>query len=217
MLDSSLHASWTAKLDAARATMKERAVASSVLIEIAAQHPLVDGVLPNEEFRTRLDRGKELFDAFRASGRAVEVYVPGSRHMFDGQPDLISLSSAGKSYLESLSIPSELIHGEDLNYRYKGTDGVYGSADECFVASQYFKDGLFGTLASVTSPAQMLRKTLHYIAFGVVPQNFTAPTIDSYHDYIDELFLAIPRVLAVDSTLQGDSKDAERLRAERKP
>jgi hypothetical protein len=63
----------------------------------------------------------------------------------------------------------------------------------------------------------MLRKTLHYIEFGVVPLNFTVPVVDEFHDYLDELFEKIPRVLFGDSRLQGDSADAKKLRDERKP
>jgi len=63
----------------------------------------------------------------------------------------------------------------------------------------------------------MLRKTLHYIEFGVVPLNYTAPTLNAFHDYIEELFEQIPNILSVDSTLQGNSAEARRLREERKP
>jgi hypothetical protein len=119
------------------------------LIEVSAQHPLVGGTRPDEEFGVRLERGKELRDELMGRGFRVELYVPGSRHKHDGVPDLVSLSSAGTSYLIDSGIPSEVIHGDDLNERYKGAAGVYGSADECFVAASYFKDGEFGLLASV--------------------------------------------------------------------
>jgi hypothetical protein len=197
--------------------MRERAGKPGTLIEIAAQHPLTDGVYPNDEFRARLNRGKEVFDRYRAVGDRVEVYVPGSRHVFQGRPDRISLSEAGRTYLISAGVPAAVIRGEDLNVRYKGADGVYGSADECFVTASYYKDAGFGTLVSVLSPTQMLRKTLHYIEFGVVPLNVTAPTMEGFHDYLDELFERIPRVLTVDSGLQHDSADARRLREERMP
>jgi hypothetical protein len=208
---------WRSKQAAARRLMRERSRNMSVLIEVAAQHPLRDGLFPNEEFRARLDRGRELFEAYHAAGRPVEIYVPGSRHTHEGTPDQVSLSAAGRTYLEQQGIPAISIRGEDLNQRYKGADGVYGSADECFVAAAYFRDGDFGVLGSVVSPAQMMRKTLHYIEFGVFPLNFTVPTLVSYHDYLDELFVKVPRVLAVDSTLQGDSEEARRLRNERRP
>jgi hypothetical protein len=208
---------WRAKYMRARAFVRERAGKPGILIEIAAQHPLTDGVYPNDEFRARLTRGKEVFDRYRAVGDRVEVYVPGSRHVFQGRPDRISLSEAGRTYLINAGVPAAVIRGEDLNARYKGADGVYGSADECFVAASYYKDAGFGTLVSVLSPAQMLRKTLHYIEFGVVPLNVTAPTMEGFHDYLDELFEQIPRVLTVDSSLQHDSADARRLREERMP
>jgi hypothetical protein len=208
---------WRVKYSTAQALMRDRQGNPLALIEVAAQHPLVDGLYPNAEFRARLDRGKELFDRYAADGGKVEIYVPGSRHTFEGRPDRVSLSDAGRSYLVSTGVPSSAIHGEDLNSKYKGSEGVYGSADECFVAASYYKDAQFGTLISVCSPAQMLRKTLHYIEFGVVPLNVTAPTLSGFHDYVEELFEKVPLVLAVDPTFQGDSAEARRLREERRP
>jgi hypothetical protein len=188
------------------------------LIEVAAQHPLVNGTRPGVEFSSRLDLGKSLYDELTQSGRDVELYVPGSIHVHEGRPDKISLSKAGRLYLEALGVPSTHIHGDDLNDRYKGREGVYGSADECFVAARYFTENPFGLLVSVVSPAQMLRKTLHYIEFGVVPLNHTAPTCESYHNYLYELFEKIPHVLLVDRTLQdGASGEAQRLRDQRMP
>jgi hypothetical protein len=213
-----LRNSWRAKYVSAQAFMEERAKEfSGVLIEVAAQHPLTDGLYPNEEFQARLDRGKELFDIYTATTEKVEIYVPGSRHVFNGQADLISLSEAGKRYLELQGLPAHAIRGDDLNSRYKGKDGVYGSADECFVTASYFKDENYSTLVSVVSPMQMVRKTLHYIEFGVIPLNHTAPTATSFHDLIDELFERVPLVLAEGPAFKGDSAEARRLRTERKP
>jgi len=208
---------WRSKYELAHSFMKERAWNKRALIEIGAQHPLLDGMYPNQEFSARLDRGRELFYQFEATGGYAEIYVPGSRHKFEGAPDHISLSEAGRSYLMGKGMPSSMIHGDDLNLQYKGSQGVYGSADECFVAASYFKDANFGVLISVCSPAQMLRKTLHYIEFDVIPLNYTVPVADSFHDYIEELFEKIPRVLSVGPILQGDSADARLLREERRP
>lgn len=208
---------WRTKYSAARSFMAMRAGNPRVLIEVAAQHPLTDGVRPNEEFRARLDRGRELFDRYREGGHVCEIYVPGSRHVVDGVADLVSLSEAGCTYLVEGGVPASAVRGDDLNLEYKGSDGVYGSADECFVAASHYCNGDFGVLVSVCSPAQMIRKTLHYIEFGVVPLNFTAPVMDGFHDYLDELFIRVPYVLAVDARVQGDSTEARRLRAERKP
>lgn len=208
---------WDERYRVAYSFMEERAGVARTLVEIAAQHPLRDGLRPNDEFQKRLDRGIEVFNSYRASGHHVEVYVPGSRHAFEGRADRISLSDAGCAYLIERGVPAPLVHGDDLNRRFKGAEGVYNSADECFVASAYFKEAGFGVLASVPAPAQMIRKTLHYIAFGVVPLNFTAPTLGGFHDYMDELFEKIPHVLSTDPTFQGDSAEGKRLREERMP
>lgn len=189
-----------------------------MLIEIAAQHPLVNGDQPGDEFSARLNRGVELFDTFRRLAPIVEVYVPGSLHMHGGSPDSVSLSYAGTTYLEAAGIPRSALHGDDLNLTYKGDAGVYNSADECFVTASYFKDQSFGHLVSVVSPAQLLRKTLHYAAFGVLPLSYTAPTEEMFHDYLDEIFEKIPYVLLVDHDLQSpESTAAAALRADRKP
>ena len=209
---------WTAQFAAARQFMYSRQNENSVLIEIAAQHPLVNGDQPGDEFSARLNRGVELFGTFRKLAPTVEIYVPGSLHVHESFPDSVSLSYAGTTYLEAAGIPRSVLHGDDLNLTYKGDAGVYNSADECFVAASYFKDRNFGRLVSVVSPAQLMRKTLHYAAFGVLPLSFTAPTEKMFHDYLEEIFDRIPYVLLVDHDLQSpESTEAAVLRAERKP
>ncbi|MFG2936583.1 hypothetical protein [Streptomyces sp. NPDC048282] len=209
---------WDEKLHQAQALMAARRGRPSALIEVAAQHPLVDGVRPNEEFEARLDRAHELYAQLIADGLSVEMYVPGSRHMFRGITDKISLSQAGSHYLITCGIPAAHIRGEDLNHRYKGADGCYNSADECFVTASHFKDGAFGTLLAVLSPGQLHRKMLHYIQFGVLPLPYTAPTLASFHNYVHEAFVELPHVLFEDPDLQGpNSVKANRLRRERRP
>lgn len=209
---------WRHRYAEARAFMRSRHYVQRALIEVAAQHPLSPEGTPGIEFRARLDRSLNLFRNLRDQGLDVEIYVPGSRHRSAGHDDPVSLSSAGCTYLRDLGIPAVYLHGDDLNERYKGDAGVYGSADECFVAAGYFVDANFGRLFSVLSPNQMLRKTLHYLAFGVVPLNVTAPVDEPFHDFLYELFEAMPEVLLIDNSLQGDdSTGARRLRSERKP
>ncbi|WP_316763081.1 hypothetical protein [Streptomyces herbicida] len=219
--DETIHAvrtAWEESLQRAKSLMTERSGTPRVLIEVAAQHPLVGGVHPNEEFEARLNRGYELYTQFLESGQEVELYVPGSRHMFHGHPDKISLSAAGTTYLVARGIPAAHVHGDDLNHRYKGDDGVYNSADECFVAASHFKDANFGTLVSVLSPGQLHRKMLHYIHFGVLPLAYTAPTVSAFHDYVHEALVELPHVLYDDPGLQApDSAKANRLRARRRP
>lgn len=209
---------WLDRLSTAKAFMRARNHLPGVLIEVAAQHPLVDRAVPGEEFAARLRRGHELFTGYREAGHPVEIYVPGSRHRHLGVEDGISLSRAGGEFLAKLGVPPVAIHGDDLNERYKGDAGVYGSADECFVAASYFRDGGFGSLLSVCSPAQMMRKTLHYLQFGVYPLNHTAPTSEGFHDFLYELLVAVPEVMGTDDTLQEPgSGEAGRLRVERRP
>ena len=188
--------------------MEERSSVKKALIEVAAQHPLIDGVKPGEEFSARLVRGKEIFLECRRIGMEVEIYVPGSRHMFDGVADKISLSDSGVRFLVERGLPIEFLHGDDLNIQYKSNaplHGVYNSADECFVSAQYFKDRNFGQLLSVLSPIQLPRKALHYIWFGVIPQFYTVPTRKAYHNWIDENLVLVPYVLNDDPDWQESS------------
>jgi len=208
---------WINKQEAAKKFMLSR-TSNKTLIEVAAQHPLVDGLYPNEEFAKRLDKAIELYNIELQNNREIEIYVPGSLHMYNGVADKISLSEAGKNYLIKKGISKEIIRGTDINNKYKGNFGCYNSADECYVAAQYFKDNDFGKLISVCSPAQMYRKTLFYIQFGVYPMNYSVPTENSFHNYIKEMFCEIPCVLLEDHTWQGlKSKHAVNMRKERNP
>jgi hypothetical protein len=213
---------WEQKLKAARDAVAARQGIRKDLIEVAAQHPLVDGVAPGEEFEARLRLGLELFGRFKAEGSEVEIYVPGSRLMDNGVADKISLSEAGTRFLVANGVPADAVHGDDLNDRYKGPaaihPGVYCSADECFVAASYWREGRFGRLASVVSAGQMLRKMLHFVEFGVYPLMYTAPTFEAAHDPIVEAMTMIPDALFEDASLQGpDSKLAVKFRRERMP
>lgn len=104
-----------------------------------------------------------------------------------------------------------------MNERYKGKDGVYNSSDECYVACCIFRDFGFGKLHSVCSPAQLMRKALSYIEFGYLPEMHSVPVDNMFHNYVDEVFLYIPRLLNDEGGLQGDSKEGERLRKLRTP
>jgi hypothetical protein len=209
---------WKKKERLAQALMKERASCRSVLVEIAAQHPLTSGRTPGAEFEARLNLGKKLCDVKTAEGYYVELYVPGSRHRHGNAVDEISLSEAGCAYLAEQGIPRELLRGEELSLRYKRESGVFGSADECFVSASYYKDEGFGLLLAVVSPAQLMRKALHYIEFGVHPLLYSAPVEDMFHSYVEEAAVAIPRVLHLDHSLQHPDSDwARELRAERRP
>jgi hypothetical protein len=209
---------WEEKYARAIRFMESRRAVPSTLIEVAAQHPLTDGLYPNEEFAQRLLLAVALHGREKARVPRVEIYVPGSLHMHDGKPDRVSLSSAGRDFLVEHGVPESSIKGDDLNLKYKGEDGVYNSADECFVSARYFKDEGFGTLYSILSPVQVFRKTLHYLEFGVLPLNVTAPTSQMFHNYIGEIFEAVPYVLFVDHDLQKpDSTRAREMRKNRKP
>ena len=215
---------WMQREQTAERTMRLRKRSRRILIETAAQHPLKDGLVPDTEFAARLDRTIRLYEEKTAQGYDVEIYVPGSVHLdFDGVPDECSLSQAGCTYLLEHGIPREVLHGEDLNDRFddrREQTGVYNSADECFVAAQYFltAEPAFGQLYCVCSPNQLMRKTLYYMQFGVIPQVVTVPVDQMFHHFLNEVYDKLPDILTNDHDCQSaDSKEAHRTRQERRP
>ena len=184
------------------------------LIEIAAQHPLKDGKTPDRAFEDRLLFAMDLYEKLKKEGRQAHLYVPGSVHI----PDTVSLSAAGIRYLmESGRVDPQDILGEEINEEYKGDAGVYNSADECYVASEIYKEGSYCELHCVCSANQMLRKKLFYFRFGVIPQMWAIPD-DSFHSDIGEVFESIPDVLLHDADWQKHtSRHFIRTRQERMP
>jgi hypothetical protein len=216
--DLSNRQAWQECLDQARQNMRDAPASHRLLIEVAAQHPLIDGTDPGPEFRARLDRGAELAIAALSAGWTVSVYVPGSRHQDGGRQDLVSLSSAGCEYLRSRLPEQVSLHGDGLNERYLPGLGVYGSSDECFVSASFFRDGHFHRILAVVSPQQAARKLLYYYAFGIAPELHTAPVDEPHHNLIGELWDTIPTILATDpSELGPDSPLSRKLRSVRKP
>ena len=167
----------------------------TLLIEVAAQHPLKNGEFPNEEFKSRLDSCIRYYKDEYNNFEKIYIYIPGSRHTFNGVDDKISLSDAGKNYLISKSIPADCIFGEDANNKYKYNEGVYNSIDECYVSSKIYEDNNFSDIACFCSPAQLHRKALAYIKFGIIPNMYSVPEDLMFHDYVDEVFKYIPALI----------------------
>lgn len=212
-----LYTKWQGLYKKAKNNMHLAKEKSGVLIEVAAQHPLINGEKPNEEFEKRLLLAIQLFNEETAKGKDVYIYVPGSIHMDNGVVDKVSLSEAGKHFLIEHGISEKNIFADDMNDKYKGEVGVYNSTDECYVASKIFEDMNFGEIHCVCSSGQMMRKILSYIRFGYVPYMHTVSCDEMYHDYIDEIFKYIPILLEDENALQGESDEADRLRKLRKP
>lgn len=212
-----LYPVWQAMYVNAQENMRKRLGKPGALIEVAAQHPLIDGQFPNEEFEKRLLLAIKLYHELSLSGNPVWIYVPGSIHMDNGVVDKCSLSEAGKKFLIKYQIPENHIFADEMNQKYKGNDGVYNSTDECYVASKIFDSLSVGQLHCVCSSGQMMRKVLSYIHFGYVPYMHTVSCDHMYHNYIDEIFKYIPILLEDKQALQGKSDEADRLRKLRKP
>ena len=208
---------WKNKKEMADIYMKEKKTRSTgVLIEVASQHPLFEGDKPNIEFANRLDFAIGLLATLKTDN--VKIYVPGSRHSFNGIDDKISLSLAGKNYLVSKGIDENSILSEEANEKYKGDSGVYNSADECYVASEIFKNGDFGTLISICSPNQVMRKTFNYIEFGVLPLCYGIPSANMFHDVVSEYFNSLNETVFGDHSWQDETSEAFiNSRKERRP
>lgn len=182
-----------------------------ILIEIAAQHPLVKGYFPNEEFSKRLLLGYQLYqDLEKENPGNVYFYIPGSLHKYNEKKDKISLAQAGENFLNELGIPRSKIYSDSANAKYTHENGVYNSVDECFVATEIVKNEHFKELHCVCSSGQMMRKVLIYIKLGLVPYMHTVSCDEMYHNYIYEIFNSIPQIL------KGETKEQEETRSRRK-
>ena len=208
---SPLHLFWLDKYTKALETMeKSRKSGTGILIEVAAQHPLKDGMYPAEEFEARLNLGLKLYNEL-ANNNVVKFYIPGSRHQENGKADLVSLSEAGKNYLISKGIPAENIFADDANFEIMGEKGVYNSTDECYVSCKLFEKYNFKEMHLVCSPNQMMRKMLCYIDFVYFPNIHTASYEKMYHNPINEIFECIPKVLENNQKAQDETRNARRV------
>ena len=208
---SPLHLLWLDKYSKALSAMEEaKAHGKGILIEIAAQHPLKNGIYPGEEFQARLDLGIKLYTEFFQKEN-IRFYIPGSRHQDNGKTDLVSLSESGRNYLISKGIPAESIFADDANFEFMGEKGVYNSTDECYVSCKLFEKHHFQELHLVCSPNQMMRKMLCYIDFGYYPNIHTASYDKMYHNPINEIFECIPRVLEKNQKAEDEIRNARRV------
>ena len=203
-----------------KAVTNSRRRGKKLLIEVAAQHPLTDGMYPNDEFARRLDKCVEIYR--QLPNMDIEIYVPGSIHLDEhGIADVCSLSGAGVEYLVDKGIPREILHGDDWNdQQYDGRywHGVYNSGDECYIAAQNYNRFDFTYLVSICSPNQCMRKSLLYIANGVIANICTVTAKNMFHNILGEIYESIPNILANDFDYQSkDSAEALRTRIERMP
>ena len=207
---------WKEKKEKAEIYMREKSCRfTKTLIEVASQHPLFEGKEPNQEFRNRLDFAIKLY--FQMDKNAA-IYVPGSKHSNKGDADAISLSKAGENYLLKKGICKEDIWAEAANVKYKGDDGVYNSADECYVAAKLFIEGDYGRLISVCSPYQIMRKSFHYLEFGVLPECYGIPSENMFHDVVSEYFGSLKTTVYDDHSWQApNSETFVNSRKERMP
>lgn len=206
---------WEKKTDAAKKLMQERNKYDKILIEIAAQHPLINGEFPNNEFQKRLDTAIQL--SMELGREKVWFYCPGSRHKYNGIEDKISLSRAGKNYLIEHEIERSHIYSDETNVKYKGELGVYNSADESYVASRIFNEDNFGRIICVCSPYQTLRKSFYYLEFGLIPECYGVPCNDMYHNPVSEYFGSLSHTVIEDHNWQcEESEAAQKSRIERK-
>lgn len=188
-----------------------------VLIQISAQHPLVNGDTPNEEFCSRLNAGIALYHELKEHGKQVKFYIPGSTHAENGQLDALPLSEAGKNYLLAQNIPATDIYANDMNIKYKGNDGVYNSADECYVCAKIYIDEGFEELHCFCSPLQVLKNQLFFIENGILAKIYSIPAKNYYHNPFFEAGVMIPEIVFYDHSWQGNSYYGMKSRKDRMP
>lgn len=188
------------------------------LILVSAQHPLINGITPNEEFKNRLNEAIKLYNKLVSTGKNVKIYVPGSKHTSNEVIDLISLSQAGKNYLLENNILETDIYADEMNIKYKKDIGVYNSADECYVAASIYKDEKFEKLYCFCSPIQVMKNQLFLIENNIMADIYSVPSTSYYHNPFFEASEIIPDVLFYDhSWQQEDSFYGKKTRNERKP
>lgn len=198
---------WLEKQRVAKENMQRRRKYEAVLIECASK-VLVDGYEPDLEFSARLNRTIELYQSLKRDNSTVRIYVPGSLHSTNGITDQCTLSTAGKRYLMNCGIPDSEILADSENAKYKGSEGVLNSADECFVASKIFLNGYYRELHCVCSPIQVTRKWFYYLEFGLIPLIHSVPIVDSeVMDIVNEQLRGVDNVIYNDHSAQ--SHDSE--------
>lgn len=208
---SPLHLLWLDKYEKALSAMDQATKSGKgILIEVAAQHPLKEGMYPAEEFQARLDLALKIYNELE-NKKDIKFYIPGSKHQENGKADLVSLSEAGKNYLISKGITQNNIFADDANYEIMGEKGVYNSTDECYVSCKLFEKYNFKELHLVCSPNQMMRKMLCYISFGYFPHIHTASCDKMYHNPINEIFECIPKVIENNQQAQDEIRNARRV------
>lgn len=194
---------WFKKQADAMAFMEKRKnEGKGVLIEVAAQHPLNQDGTPAAEFSARLDEGARQYFLLKekyGENYPVCFYIPGNVH----GDDKVALSDAGREYLVGKGVCADEIFGLEMGEKYKGGDGVYNSADECFVATSIFRDGNYQDMYVVCSPNQTMRNMLFYIEFGLYPKLFSTPVDKMFHNFIGELLDLVPAVVYEDHSWQS--------------
>lgn len=188
---------WRIKEELAKSSYKGALLArSGYLIEVSAQHPLEDGMFPGEEYTQRLCLAQKALDD------KSFIYLPGSLHI----PDKIPLCEAGKIYLLEKGVPEDKLILTD--------DEIYNSTDECEVASRILEERELITVLCICSPAQVMRKALSYISFGIYPKFIVNSCDAMFHSYIEEATRNVPILLKGGDCL---TLEKERLKRERKP
>ena len=181
------------------------------LIEVSAQHPLVNGREPNEEYKARLNKAIELYYLMKKDNIDVKIYVTGSRHTYNSVTDAVSLSTAGRRYLCEQGISPSNIYAEEVEHTYILESGIYCSEDECKATYKLFCDTKYQKLICVCSPIQLMRKYLYYIKLGIAPDMVSVPCENMFHDPIEEIFVNIPKVI------YNNVSEIEKIRKDRMP
>jgi len=165
-----------AAAESLRASRENDPNATTSLLIVASQHPLIDGKLPNGEYQRRLEAAQTRFDEITGRGAKAEILLLGSRHhdADSGATDRVALYDAGGKWLVDHGISPGVLHGKDWIDAYR-PEGVYSGAAEIDVAAAGFiNHPSFRDAEYFCSPRQVSRARMYALAYGL-PLTVTVP------------------------------------------
>jgi len=200
----------SAEVAALRRSRENDPSATTTLLIVAAQHPLVNGRTPGPEFEKRLEAAAADYRQITEAHGKAEFFLPGNRHADDkvGPPDSVALYDAAGLWLVDQGIPTAVLHGKDWIDAYR-PQGIYSGAEEISTSSDGFKaNPRFRNAIYYCSPAQESRARMFALANGQpltthVPDSLIQDGIEQFHGNVVEKIVLNGLVQTIDPDGHG--------------